>query len=180
MHGHRSQTGGLGHVMQRVSEARSAPKPHKDPNLCPDIRLSSPSHAQWLFFSLTSPNYNGILIPHTSPGHVATRVMAKTFSFSFLFFFLRVKNEKDIRQIMCFVTHKTVAPREASGAKNCIFKRVWVSTLLNGLDGSPCMPDGAVYKAVTGTLRARKIFKHFWAYWTMISYTCFFQYNRDK
>ena len=57
---------------------------------------------QWLFFSLTSPNYTGISIPHTSPGHVVTRVMAKTFLF-FFFFPLHVKkkkkkkNEKDIR-----------------------------------------------------------------------------------
>lgn len=38
----------------------------------------------------------------------------------------------------------------------------------------------AVYKAVTGTSGARKIFKHFLACGTVISYTCVFQYIHDK
>lgn len=80
---------------------------------------------------------------------------------------------------MCFVIHKIVVPVESKISK-LRFEHVWVSTLLNGLDCSPVHARQAVYKAVTGTLRAKKIFKHFWAYWTMISYTCFFQYNRDK
>lgn len=40
---------------------------------------------QWLCFSLTSPNYNGISIPYTSLGHVATcaqNINGETFSFS--------------------------------------------------------------------------------------------------
>lgn len=41
------------------------------------------------------------------------------------------------------------------------FKRAWVSTLLKALDSFPVHARQAVYKTVTGTLRARKIFKHF-------------------
>lgn len=41
------------------------------------------SRTQWLFFALTSPNYNGIYTPYTSLGHVATcmqYINSKSFS----------------------------------------------------------------------------------------------------
>lgn len=141
MYNYHKPNGRLGHAMQCVSKTRSVQKPHRDPNLecCSYISVGS-SHTQWLFVFLTSPNYNGIFTPlHLtwSCGYVCR-------SISTVKVFHACQNEKKKTFVklcrMCFVTRKTVTPGEQSVAK-LGFKRVWVSTLLNGLDSSLRMPD---------------------------------------
>ena len=134
----------------------------------------SPETTQWLFHALTSPHYAAI--PSTSLSLVAARAQQinnKTFSS------MQIKNTSVKQCRLCFVTLKTVTLRERSVAKLC-FKRVWVSTLLSGLDSSPCMPDRLYIKLSKEPCGLKKIFKRLWPCWTVISYTCFFQYNRDK
>lgn len=119
-------------AMQRVSKTRSAAqKPHRDPDLC--------SRTQRLLNALivmASP-----LPPYTSRG-VSTAKLFSVILFNFFFFFTHVKMKWAFVKLcrMCFVPLEAVTPGDQSVAK-LSFKRVWVSTLLNGLDSSPCMPD---------------------------------------
>lgn len=134
----------------------------RDPNLDSTYTLQSDTMA---IFSLWRPpalNYNGISITHTSLGHtpVCMRRINGQFS-SCAWKWKRYLLKNIYIYVFCYA-------------------RKPLATAQNGLDSRVCVPDRICIKLSRGTLGARKIFKHFWAYWTVISYTCFFQYHRDK
>ena len=138
MYNYRSQTGGR--VMPGSVWARQdQPRNHTEIPISTVLVHFSELQSYAMAVSLLDIHLIIMAAPSLAP-HSVMWLRTHCISTAKLFFSCMYKNTFVKLCRMCFVKHKIVTPGEQSVAK-LSFERVWVSTLLNGSESSPCMPD---------------------------------------